>query len=682
MKKPILLVCILTACTTYESSQGEDFLSKVDQVDVQDDREALGFFEKDRNPLEPAFTPLPVGDNRPEGWILELMKQDLESGIVGALDELYPGIKSDDLFNTHRRGGLDDVPEMGDLVLTGAPWEQSIMWWNAETIGNWWDGFVRHAYLTGNELAIEQSDRIVANLLASQDDDGYLGIYKPNLRYQHTGSNGELWAQTTAFRTLLGYYELTKDTAVLEAVEKGMAVTMNRYNAGIKNPFKLENAFGGVTHGLMLTDVCETLFRITGDATYQEYAVYLYQAFSTYSINRAFNDFRYPFLMQKDSLFTGHAVHTYEHIRTLVNAYYQTGYPELKTAYENALDKLSHCILPSGAGHGNEWIAGMEADATSTAAEYCSMLELRNSLASLAQKTGDVQFADHAEKLTFNGMMGARNEAGTALAYGKHDNSFALDGKHHGLEQSHTDPRYKYSPTHSDPAVCCIPNYTRNLTYFLDQMWMKDGEGLVAMLYGPSSLTTELNGTTVSIVQETNYPFSDEIRLKVLSDVTTEFPISLRKPQWVNNMKVEVKGAKIAEENGFIKVRGNWSSNEIIIRFTNEVQQLAHSGEQYFQRGPLVYAYPIPHKNETIKSYRLEGFTDYYSHPTDSTFAHLVIAEANFEFATEANQVFPWYNERTYLQGNLVDSRSGTPVPTRLFPMGNTVLRRVTFPVN
>ena len=263
-----------------------------------------------------------------------------------------PASKRDDLYRTARRGGLEDVPEMGDLVLTGAAWEKSIMWWNAETAGNWWDGFVRHAFVTDHKESIAQSKAIVQNLIDSQDEDGYIGIYKPNLRYQHKGSNGELWAQTTAFRTLLGYYEITGDANALEAVEKAMALTMKEYGPDGRNPFYLENAFGGVTHGLMMTDVCETLYRITGKEAYQEFATFLYQDFSSFSVNRAFNDLRYPFLMHKDSLFSGHAVHTYEHLRSLLNAYYATGYPELEAAWNNALHKLEFLSI---AQRGRAW---------------------------------------------------------------------------------------------------------------------------------------------------------------------------------------------------------------------------------------------------------------------------------------------------------------------------------------
>ena len=308
MKKQalILLLLPLFACTEQDrNSQGEDFTSNVNKVGatITDDSDQLTFFRNPRQPIAPRFQQFPTGSVQPEGWILEMMKQDLAHGVTGALDELYPGIKSDDIYNKARRGGLEDVPEMGDLVLTGAEWEQSIMWWNSETIGNWWDGFIRHAFLTKDRASVEQAERIIQNLLDSQDEDGYIGIYKPNLRYQHEGSNGELWAQTTAFRAMLAYFEFTNAREVLDAVEKGMQVTIAKYGPDGKNPFELKNAFGGVTHGLMLTDVCETLYRLTEKQEYQDYATYLYEAFSAFSVNRSFNDLRYPFLIEKDVKF-------------------------------------------------------------------------------------------------------------------------------------------------------------------------------------------------------------------------------------------------------------------------------------------------------------------------------------------------------------------------------------------
>ncbi|MEM8907788.1 MAG: beta-L-arabinofuranosidase domain-containing protein [Bacteroidota bacterium] len=670
----LLLYWVVVSCGQQEGSQGKDFTAKIDNEDalIENDSALLTFFEKERAPIQPAFQAFPTGSNRPKGWLLDMMQQDLHHGIVGALDELYPGIHADDLYHTHRRGGMDDVPEMGDLVLTGAPWETSIMWWNAETIGNWWDGFVRHAYLTQDEKSIQQSKAIVERLLAAQTEDGYLGIYKPNLRYQHKGSNGELWAQTTAFRMLLAYYEITQDSRALQAVEKAMAVTMKHYHQDARNPFDLKNAFGGVTHGLMLTDVCETLHRITQNQAYQDYAVYLYQAFSTYNINRAFNDLRYPFLVKEQVSFTGHGVHTYEHFRTLLNAYHQTGYEELKTAYNNALTQLDRCLLPSGAGHAMEWIDGLDADPTSTASEYCTMLELRNFFGTAAQKTGGVSYADKAEKLTFNAMLGARNQDGTAISYGKPDNCYKLDGR--SLDGEEKEVRYKYSPTHSEPAVCCVPNYTRNLTYYLDQMWGQSTDGIAAILYGPAQLKTTIKGVEVTIEQVTNYPYSDQIKLNVQTAQPIELTLYFRKPTWTKKMTFDNEEALL--EDGFYVIKKRWESETTLqIAFENEVQaKTFRNGEQYFQRGPIVYALDIPSQRENIKTYELDGFHDYYCLAKNDDYKNLMVSkkELNFEFVA---------GELPSLKGTLVDDKTKELKNVNLKPMGQTILRKVTFPV-
>ena len=167
----------------------------------------------------------------------------------------------------------------GNQELTGAEWEISMQWWAGETLGNWWDGYLRTAYMTDNKEAISKINDIVKYILSGQDKDGYLGIYSKEMRYKHEGSNGEIWSQTVLFRMLLGYYEFTQDKSVLAAVEKAMAITIKEYNSDKRNPFEVEIDYGGVTHGLMMTDVCETLYRITKNEKYNDYAVYLHQDF-------------------------------------------------------------------------------------------------------------------------------------------------------------------------------------------------------------------------------------------------------------------------------------------------------------------------------------------------------------------------------------------------------------------
>ncbi len=648
----------------------------------------LSFFKNKFAAIKPVFENLPFNQIKPAGWIKLQLEQDLSQGFVGHLDELVPKIIKEDIFNTARRKSKTDIPNAGTQVMTGAAWEISMQWWGGETQGNWWDGFIRSAFLTNNKAAMQKAINFVNHKIAAQDSDGYMGIYGKNLRYQHEGDNGELWAQTTLFRVLLGYYEMTGEKKVLQAVERAMALTMSRYNDNSVSPFKAKTDFGGLTHGLMMTDVCETLYRITDNKRYNDFAVYLYKEFSTYPNDKNYNDVRYEYLQDSSSLFVGHGAHTYEHLRSLLLAYQCTGYLELKTAFENALHKLNYCLLPGGAGIGDEWIGARKANADSTAAEYCGMLELRNFYNSALQKTGNVKYADDAEKLTFNDMQGARLSDGKGITYCKTNNCSQLDYTSPFSGFKEKDPRYKYSPTHSDAAVCCNPSYGRNLPYYVSNMWMKAKDGVAAVLYGPSVLSTTINGVEVKINEQTNYPLSDNIDFSIAVSKPTIFPVYFRKPLWCKKVTVTVTGADIREINGYIVVNKKWKSGDIVrLSFENDVQPIqTFTNEIGLQRGAIVYALSIQGQQKIVRDYKTGGFKDVLILPVNKSYLDFKIANTKsglgFTYFTDEKNNNPWYNGNTYLAGTVFIPITNKPQEIKLVPMGGTILRKVTFKTN
>lgn len=687
----LILFATMGCKNKIESSQGADFISKVDSNSREREVFQYDFFDREKSPLTEHFQLLPSGEIKPKGWIKEIMKEDLNNGFVGELDNLAPDImKGDDLFNTNRRQNPNDIPDVGDQVLTGADWEISMQWWSGESLGVWWDGFVRTAFLVDDQNAMQRSREIVDYMMSTMDQDGYFGIYAPSMRYQHTGSNGELWTKTTVFRMMLGFYELTKDQKVLDFVEKAMANTMKYYNKDAKSPFNVALDYGGVTHGLMMTDVCEMLYRITGNVKYRDYGVFLYEDFSEYPINRSFNDACYGYLMQKDSLFESHSAHTYEHLRSVINAYYATGYPELGEAYKSSLNKLSFCVLPSGAGFGNEWLNKEKANPSTTGAEVCGINELKDFFLSALQKTGDVAFADAAEKISFNGLLGTRNKEGSGITYCKTDNCYILNRKAPQFNFEEYDPRYKYSPTHADAAVCCNPSYSRYFPYYVSNMWMKTKDGIAAVLYGPSQVNTSFNGVDISIEQITDYPLGDNVKFKISVSEPISLPIYFRKPLW--SKAIIFNGVEAELMDGYYKVDQKWDyeNNSFEISFENDLQMKEfHNGEWYLQRGSIVYAYKIPFRTETVKEYEVEGFRDYYVFAEDKSYENLVFTSKDIkdlkleiDKASTSSKENSWYNDTLNMKVEIGNSATKNKERITLVPMGATVLRRVTFPFN
>jgi hypothetical protein len=468
---------------------------------------------------------------------------------------------------------------------------------------------------------------------------------------------------------------------------RAMDVTLARYNDGAANPFAVNRDFGGVSHGLMLTDVCETLARLTGDAKYLRYSVYLYREFSRHFINPQFADVRYAALVDPAYRFIGHGAHTYEHLRSLVLAARVTGYPELAQAYAGAMRKLDPCLLPGGAGIGDEWVGGRDAVADTTAAEFCGMLELRNFYTSALQKTGETAYADQAETLTFNDMLGARTADGHGITYCKTDNCYQLDRRSPRSGYKEADVRYKYSPTHDDAAVCCNPNYGKDLPYYVANMWMRAGDGLAAVLYGPMTLATRWQGTAVEIREETSYPFSDQVDFTLTLGQPAEFSLRLRQPGWAKSARVEAAGATVTSADGCLVVRKRWQNGDRVrLVLQNEVQAFAAGREVALRRGALVYALPIPAQTQVTREYAVGGFTDFVARPTSDSYLTLALDAAQkqhgygFTFVNAADPARPWYTDQTGLTGMMLDTRTGRPVEVKLVPLGSTMLRQVTFP--
>lgn len=87
--------------------------------------------------------------------------------------------------------------DLGNLKAGDAAGEEQYKWWNSETQSNWWDAYIRNAFLLGDTAAMAKVKNYIDRILATQDADGYLGIYDKELRYNFSSENGELWSKAT-----------------------------------------------------------------------------------------------------------------------------------------------------------------------------------------------------------------------------------------------------------------------------------------------------------------------------------------------------------------------------------------------------------------------------------------------------------------------------------------------------
>jgi DUF1680 family protein len=604
---------------------------------------------------------LRLSEVKPTGWLKLQMDGDLD-GFTGHLDSIVPDlILKDDIYGKDRLSKKVKTKDVGAITDDGQ-WQVQFLWWNSETQSNWWDGYLRNAILTGNAYHLARAEKYVNRILQTQDEDGYLGIYDQELRYKFDNENGELWSKTTLLRGLLGWYEYTKNEKVLAAIEKAAKNIVNNYPINASHPFYSTNPdASGLTHGLMITDIFERLYQLTKKSEYKTYCVFLYKDFSANKLNE---DAQLAKLMDSSYQLRGHGAHTYEHLRALSAAAYTSEDPELKSALDKFLEKIASTTAPSGGPIGDEWIGQREADATTTGYEFCSTHELMHSYISLLGKTGAMEYAEKVERVFFNAAQGARHPQYSAIAYLKTDNSFSMNGKRNDDTTQPKQTRYKYSPAHQDAAVCCVPNAGRIGPYYVQSMWMKDSEGLVATLLGPSEVSTEINGENVLIKEITEYPYSNSIRFVVEKNGKKTLTLKIRKPSWADEIKSSMDYKK---EGDLLVFRSEKELTDFELTFKTSVKEhLFKKKEVYFTYGSLVYALPIPSKETISKNFPMSGFHDYQYSPLG--FARYLLPAASNLVGDDSKITGVFLNERTRKQEN-----------RELVPMGKSILRQVTF---
>jgi DUF1680 family protein len=614
--------------------------------------------------MKSKFQKIPLGGIKPTGWIKDQMQKDLD-GFVGHLDQLVPDlIINDKIYGGNRLTKKIRCKNVGNIQGSDE-WSMQYLWWNSESQSNWRDGYLRHAYMLNHKKHWSTIEAYIDYILSTQDKDGYLGIYSTELRYKTPGENGELWSKTTLFRMLLAYYHLTKKRKVLRAVISAVQNVMDNYPINSSTPFLFNKPYAGVSHGLMFTDVLNELFEITGNKIYTEYAAFLYHDYSRELVSE--KDIQLKNILDDNYKLDGHGVHTYEHIRSLASAFFATGDPELENALKIYLQRVENTTTPSGGPIGDEWILKRKSNATNTGYEYCSIQELMDSYLFLLQKTGEMHFADKAENIFFNAAQGARHPEQPSIAYLKTDNSFEMCGRKYGEQQKNKkQTRYKYSPVHQDVAVCCVPNAGRIAPYFVQNMWMKDEEGLVACLFGPCETTTTFNGKRISIKEITSYPYDFSIEFEITVESPVDFILKIRKPPWAKKISLNVP---FKEKDGLISIKKRWKKKERIeLTLKPELKiNRTEDKEVYFTYGPLVLALPIQAKEIKTKEYNISGFYDTYYKP-------ISLKQYEYRNGSIKKKKAPFIFEAALFN---VRSKRNEKVP--LIPIGKTILRQVTF---
>lgn len=614
----------------------------------------------------------------PRGWLKEFLRRD-KCGITGNLDKLFKDCAVD-IF------GKDKVVHEEDGY-----WSS---WWAGESQGNWLHALIALAFLTQDKALIARAKAHVENILANQAADGYIGVYREGSRYIVTKRFGELWTQSRVMNALLCYYGYTKEARVLDALVR-MA---DNIVANVKGSvYEIADEDGSKGHSLMIVEGLYELFVYTGKAAYRDFSEKLYLDYCAHVSAFLQDDIRMCNLFDPTVPFVGHGPHTCEMLRIPLLLYKMTGKEEYLTAWRCAAEKLAKNESLSGSCKSDEFIGTYQSslvmeDSTRTSIfggsvplptagyEYCSTTEIALDCIAAEHILGDVSFADRLEWTVYNAGFASKHPSGKMIQYLGADNMY---------DASHVvNPRYDYSPTHDDAAVCCAPNACRLMPLVAEQAFLTDGERLIANLYLPVSFVYEAEGTRLTIEEQTAYPFRYTVEFSVKGRGSV--PFAVRVPGWAQAVSAQKNGAPVACEakEGVACLGSLAAGDRVKLVFTPQVRLLrAVDGTYALGCGTLLFSRDIPADCKRYRKYEgAKGFYDCDFTPKaheDWNYTILIRDAATCEKAElvyDDSVAYPLDGAYVSLNVRALD-RYAYPVELKLLPIGATTLRRTTFPV-
>ncbi|OPZ32032.1 MAG: Non-reducing end beta-L-arabinofuranosidase [Bacteroidetes bacterium ADurb.BinA174] len=231
--------------------------------------------------------------------------------------------------------------------------------------------------------------------------------------------------------------------------------------------------------------------------------------------------------------------------------------------------------------------------------ELCTAVEMMYSLESILQITGDVQWADHLEKIAYNALPTQITDNFDARQYYQQVNQIKISRDIRNFVTPHHDTDNLFGELTGYP--CCTSNMHQGWPKFTQNLWYATNDnGIAALIYAPSEVSAKVgNGKLVTIKESTQYPFDETISFTIefqnRKDKEIKFPFHLRIPEWCRNPTLTINGENMAiktKQGEIVKIDRVWKNNDkISLRLPMEVAVSRwYDGGVAVERGPLLYA--------------------------------------------------------------------------------------------
>jgi uncharacterized protein len=543
---------------------------------------------RNRAPLASnAFYLAPLGSIRPRGWLLDQLKIQA-SGLSGHLDETWS----------------DVGPNSGWLGGTGESWERGPYFL---------DGLLPLAYLLEDEGLKAKARKYIDWVLDHQAPNGMIG----------PSSNDDWWPRFVILKVLTQFSELTGDPRVVPVMERYFQYQIKELP---KRPLRDWGKFRWQDELLSVI----WLYNRTGSKYLLDLAKLLQQ--QGFDWQAQFANFKYTQRMTaaelklaqgeglKDLALSTHGVNNGQAIKTGPVWSLVSGSEADRSAVLQMISELDkYHGMPNGMFSCDEHLAGLD---PSQGSELCTVVEYMFSLENSLAILGDPSLGDKLERLAFNALPGTLTDDMWAHQYDQQPNQ--VECSLHRRPWTTNGPEsnlFGLEPNFG----CCTANFHQGWPKFANSLFMLSGaekdssqDGLVATVYAPCELHTNIRGTLVHVIEDTGYPFKGTVHLTINPAIPLAFPLRLRIPAWAVGTSIAVNGQQFPapKAGSFAKVDRTWNSGDRVLITFPMKPRLSRwfNNSVAIERGPLVFSYGI---GESWVKLRDRGMTaDWQIFPT------------------------------------------------------------------
>jgi len=509
------------------------------------------------------FEPLPLGAVLPAGWMRNQLQVQAD-GLTGHLDEFWPSVA-----DSRWIGGQNEGWERGPY---------------------WLDGVIPLAVLLNDPRLMAKAQRWVDYILDHQQEDGWLGPTED----PHAGT-GEIvldpWPLFVLFKALTQWQEATSDPRIIPAMRR----CLRRVDALLQDkPLSSWGRMRWADFVLSLHWLCER----THDQAEEAWLLRLAELVHAqgYDWQGHFDEFRFTGRTNRDEL---HALpqedwlplHGVNNAMGLKSGAVWSRHGKSSDAASSlrAVDTLDNYHgQVTGMFSGDEHLAGLS---PVQGTETCTVVEYLFSLEQMLAQTGETTLADKLEQIAFNALPAAMSKDMWARQYDQQPNQ-ALCSLARREWVSNGDESNVFSLEGN--FGCCTANLHQGWPKFVSHQWMRAGDGLAAIAYGPCTVTTNIAGTAVTIEEATEYPFRDLITFTVRASDAVMFPLLLRVPAWADSAEVTVNGSAPTEvpAGTFHPIKREWRDGDMVtLRLPLRLRtERRFGGAVSVLRGPLALA--------------------------------------------------------------------------------------------